>query len=252
MALNGTVESIDGLTEQEAAHYKRGDDGKYHLEVITGQGDQAKTRTVHALVRATADVLTEKRDAVAALNGYKDALGDMTPAQVKALKDAGGDNTKVEARVAAAVAEVRKLEVEPLKLKLDATSGQLTKRTRDDAVREKLAKAGVLPDRIADALALALPHVHVDEANVERLFLKDEAGNPRVIDVDRWVAEEFKAARPYLFAASQAGGAGATAETKPGAPGEVKTVKAGDNRAFGNDLDAIAAGTVKVVVPVAK
>lgn len=251
MALNGTVESIDGLTEQEAAHYKRGDDGKFHLEVITGQGDQAKTRTVHALVRATADVLTEKRDAVAALNGYKEALGDMTPAQVKALKDAGGDTTKVEARVAAAVAEVRKLEVEPLKLKLDATSGQLTKRTRDDAVREKLTKAGVIPDRLADALALALPHVHVKDDG-ESLYLKDADGNPRVIDVDRWVAEEYKAARPYFFAASQAGGAGATAETKPGTPGEVKTVKAGDNRAFGNDLDAIAAGTVKVVVPVAK
>lgn len=102
-------------------------------------------------------------------------------------------------------------------------NAELDRVTIDTAFRAAYEKAGVIPDRIDDAVALTRSQAKREDG---KLVLYDTDGLKLDINIDTYAKEVLKNARPYLYQASANGGTGAQNGTH-GANG-AKTYKRAD------------------------
>lgn len=76
-------------------------------------------------------------------------------------------------------------------------------------VRDAALKAGVMADRIEDALAVSLKRFKLDDKR--KPIVLDAEGDPMSgKTLDEFFSTEFKESKPWLYAASGAGGSGAS------------------------------------------
>lgn len=78
-------------------------------------------------------------------------------------------------------------------------------------VRDALLKAGVMPDRIEDAVVAASRFVKLDDKR--KVVVLDNDSDPSGKTLDEFASTEFKESKPWLYAATGAGGSGAPANS---------------------------------------
>lgn len=110
--------------------------------------------------------------------------------------------------------------VEDWQAKYDALQRELNDVLVDQRLRSAFEKAGVIPDRIDDAVMLTKPSVKLTDKR-EIQILKD--GTPLDASVETYAKELLKEAKPWLYQASGAAGSGAPSNQNGGANGK-KTV----------------------------
>lgn len=101
---------------------------------------------------------------------------------------------------------------------VSALNTELDRVTIDTAFRTAYEKAGVIPDRIDDAVALTRAQAKREDG---KLALYDTDGLKLDISLDTFAKEVLKNARPYLYQASSNGGSGAQNGTHGGNGGKV-------------------------------
>lgn len=249
MALKAVLASIDGLPDSVKSEYTKGDDGRFYLSV---DGIDEMPAVV-GLKQAKQTILDEKK----ILQAKFDALGVSTPEEIQALKDGAKANNSEK---------VTQLENQLRQVSENSQREILT--AKEDAKKEQDAARRYFEDaEIGRALGAAkgepelLNHIirqHIKTERGEdgafRLQVLGKDGQPRIKDsannpfgLDDLVGE-LKTNPKYqvAFAPEGAGGSGARETGGAGGGTGVKSVRANDMEAFGNNLEAIAKGEVTV------
>ncbi|AHG92133.1 hypothetical protein J421_4666 (plasmid) [Gemmatirosa kalamazoonensis] len=244
MPLPAVIDSLDSLPEalRESlrGEYVSGADGKLHLTILDGD----KSTTFSAVSRSKADVLREKKQLEDSIRPLRDVIGDRPVEQVRALLESGADRDKA---IAAAIAEVREKELKPATEQLSRFRSELEVERLDRVIDEAIDKAQP-KDAASKQLARLAAKQQVKLKDGTKPVVLQPDGTESVYSVEQWVAQDLRAQYPGLFAGSAASGTGATADAARGTvDANAKTVKVGDNAAFGANLDAIARGQVKLV-----
>lgn len=246
MPLKAVIQSVDGLDEGLQGHYRKGDDGRFYLDV-EGVDDMP---AVVGLKTKAGELLAEKK----ALQEQLRAFGDVTPEGVvelrEAAKKAGGERvTELEAKLAQA-SQAAQQEIQKAKEAAEGEAAAARNYFRNaEAVRAITAHRGN-PELLSH---IVLQHIDVKKgengAFESRVLGRD--GQPRIKDsagtsftVDDLVAE-LKADSRYAGAFEKRQGSDAPPGGVAGGGG-TRTIPRNDPLAFGQNLEAIAKGEVRV------
>lgn len=85
-----------------------------------------------------------------------------------------------------------------------------------DRVQKLALEAGVLPDRLEDAMVLLDPRTDLSKEG--SIVVKDKQGNVSAEKIEDFLSKTFKAEKPWLYAGSGAQGGGATGSSTSDAP----------------------------------
>jgi len=179
MALKYLLESLEGLADGVKAEYKKGEDGKFYLDV-QGVDDHPD---VGALKRAKQHEVKARNEAEAKLKELTEKLTTMTEERDGILRGAIPKND-VEKLESSWKEKLSKREKE-LQDSIDQLTGQLSETLVDSVARDMATKISKAPD-------LILPHIK------NRLKMDTENGKAvtRVLDKDGKVSaltvEELK------------------------------------------------------------
>lgn len=211
MGLKAVVESLDAIPEAQRGAYAKGDDGKFHLD-IDGVDEHP---AVQGLKTSQSRAITESKTLKKKLEAFGDADPERVAKALKALEEAeasGTDAEKAKARVD--VDKLRqKLEAEAATKVTAAEQRATTAETKirnmviDTRVRSAALKAGVLADDLDDVVTLTRARFDLDDT--EKVVVLDADGEPSMMSVEKFFAEEFKKAKPKFYAGSGASGSGA-------------------------------------------
>lgn len=159
--------------------------------------------------------LDEKKKAAAEAQRLRDAMGDMTPEEIVALRDARrqaeedrlrkGDPEKlIEKRVNEAIA--------PLKQELEAARTYKQKyedAELDRAIRSAAGASKVRGEMLDDVVELTRgKRIKLGEDG--RMHVYDRDGDPLGVTVEQFFAETLKKEKPYLYDSALGSGGGAT------------------------------------------
>lgn len=128
----------------------------------------------------------------------------------------------------------------PLQDQLAEAQKQVRTLTLDNVVKAMMPKHGVRSDRV-DAL-YRVARDHFDLTDDFSPILKSDPGG----DIGEFIEGKLANDWPEFYEGTGSSGGGASKASAGGAGGYRRTVPAGDNAAFLNNLDAIAAGKVQV------
>jgi len=199
-------EDFDKLEETQKGFYKE-KEGGYLLDL---EGDDLEGKV--ASLKQSLDNAYKERDAAKkAAEAFKDVdpekyrqlLAEADSKENDDLKSKGKIDEIIE-KHNAKLAGVKK-EYED---KLAAQSAELDRVVVDNGLRTVLIEAGVMPDRLDDAVDLTKRLAKRDEKG--KILMHDKDGTPLDVSVDAYAKEILKEQKPWLFAASGAGGSGAS------------------------------------------
>lgn len=190
-------------------------------------------------------VLDEKKKLEDAM---KAALGDRNLDDVAAilkkqqeLEDASlGKDKLMEKRLAERDAEWQKKfdAVAPYKTKYEA-------RELESAIRKAAIPAGVDPKDLEEYVIPLVMNRRI-RLDGDKVIVLDRDGDPTGLTPEKFFAEAFKAEAPKFYAAAGGSGGGSSGGSSGGTRQVAGTISRGDNNAIIANLDAVAAGKVKV------
>jgi hypothetical protein len=214
-------------------------------DALVAERDAAKTHN--------AELFKEAKKAKDALKNYD----GIDPTEHKRLKDAAEEAERKKATAEGDFKSLEKQLVEKHGTEIaakDGRIGKLTKALEKRLIQAELTKAIAKARGDADLL---LPHaekyVRVKETDDDFVaYVADEKGNPLVsdgkgtpMDFDQLIEQTLKPKYPRAFDGTGSSGGGAS-KSSAGGGGGSKTIAAGDNKAFIDNLADIASGKVTV------
>lgn len=127
---------------------------------------------------------------------------------------------------------------EPTKAELEALRAEARTLKLDSVIKDQMARSGARADRIEALFKLTAGEYDLTEDG--KPMLRERPGTP----VEKYIAEDVRAKYPEFFEGTGSSGGGAPKSVASGAG--VRSIPAGDNKAFIANLDAIAKGEVLV------
>lgn len=200
-----------------------------------------------------------KREAAAAKKKLAEYEG-VDPVEFKALKEAA---IEADRKKAAAEGDFKSLEKQLIErhatelgakdTRIGKLNKALEKRLIDAKLAEALAKHEAEPTMLKLLQLEGRQYVRVRETEDDfEEYVVDAKGNPLIADgkatpmtVDDLVAQNLKTQYPGAFKGTGSSGGGAS-KSIPGGGGGVKTIAAGDEKAFIDNLAEIASGKVGI------
>ncbi|WP_029458240.1 hypothetical protein [Solidesulfovibrio alcoholivorans] len=239
MALKLVLDTLDGLEEGQKALYVE-KDGKFHLDV-DGLEDTSGLKSA----------LQKERDRARDFEKKLAGLKDLDPEEYARLKKEAEERATKQMEEKGEFDKLRekwradqeKKEAE-FKAKLAEKDALLRKLHLDREVRDAALKAGVLPDDVEDVMHLTSPRFRMEEDGGITVLGKD--GQPSPDDLSAFFAKTYKEERPKFYAGTGATGGGAQPPKGGQHGGTPQTILASDTKAFGANLEDIAAGKIKV------
>jgi hypothetical protein len=214
MALKAILENVDGLPEDVKKEYKKGDDGKFHLDVDgidSHPGVAVLKRSMDNAKSERTAAQTEARTAREALQAAQDEL----------------DNLR---RGAIPKADVEALETSwknKLKTATDESTAKITKLTGAVDKNVRQAAAASLAAEVFLNPALGLPHVLprltvVEDGDDFVVKVLDTAGKPSALTLDEFKKEilQNKDLAPILRGTRASGGGAGGGAGGGGAPSD--------------------------------
>lgn len=183
----------------------------------------------------------EERDEINVVKGTLDKERKRASDAEKALRDAEAERdrlrTEREARSRGATEEEierRRKEIDdavkPHRERADSAEAKLRKVLHVDRVRAMALTAGILPDRIEDAMLILERRTDLTD-DEKGLVVKDKDGNVSATRVEDFLEREFKAEKPWLYAATGTTGSGARQSTGTPATRSDQAARAAEQRA---------------------
>lgn len=262
MALEAIRENLEGLNEQEQAHYNEVEkDGKktYHLDVTPVEG--MSLENVTGLKSTVEKLRSNERTLQADLDKINKKFEDIDPDQARTaiakydeVKNWNGDQ-KVQEAVAASKVELIKAH-KKAKDELENELAETTTQLQEALVTTKIVEALQKEEGNVDLL---LPHVklHVEMAKDKDGKFHPEVvnkeGHQRVGDSDGnpmtilQYVQEMKTQKSFAagFAGANSTGSGNSGQDDGGTPKKTnkgKTIPASDGKAMSNSIEDIASG----------
>ncbi len=253
-ALVAKIEDVDEkhrdlYTKTDAGYVLDVDDGDYKTKIGEFRGNNIELK--QQLEKLQGDV--DKFKGIDPKK-YKDALAELTSFKEKNLIEAGKIDEVVHQRteqmrsdlngqITALTARAEKAEGLTKQFK-----GQLDSSLIETQITSAISGVGaVRKGAIADVIGRARALWVVNEQGQLVAMKGSEAvygkSGDKPLTPTEW-AQSLMQEAPFLFEPAQGGGAGGS--KREGGSGDTKTIAAGDKKAFGDNLAAIAAGTVKV------
>lgn len=187
-------DTLELVPEQFRGEYELRD-GKAHPKAVPGADDLDKER------RKAAALLDEKKEAERKLKAAEKERDDLKRTQEARDKGISEDELQ-KIRDAEALAR-KPIQDENDKLKAENRKLKLT-----DRVKALALAAGIMPDRIDDAM-LALDR-RTDLTDADGIVVKDKTGAVTTAKIEDFLKTEFKTEKPWLYHGSGASGSGAT------------------------------------------
>lgn len=220
MALKAILESLDGLSDAVKSEYKKGEDGKYHLDV-EGFDDHP---SVGALKRAKDYEKSERQKAAKQVSDLQAQLEALTEERDDILKGAipKGDVEKLENSYKE---KLTKREKE-LSDQINGLTGNLQTMLVDNVAHGLASKISKAPELILPHIKARLKAEYSEGKAVTRVLDKD--GNPSAFSIDD-LQKELVANPAFapIIIGSKASGSGAEGgHGGSGAPGKLDYAKA--------------------------
>lgn len=259
------LEDISKLSEALQAEYEKKADGKFYLKL---EGETPEIKELKTKV-------TEFRDNNIKVLKERDALDEklkgftgMDPDEYKKAKEriaeleklgaggggGGGGDKDFDAKVAEAVrtqvqTQVRD-QVDPLNKKVAELTGEkeksdlLLKRTNlETDLRSVATKSGIADSAVDDFIARGVNVFDLDGKAMKGEETIWSVKNPaEPMPMEEW-ADQLATDAPHLFKKNSGGGAGGDGG---GGGGSERTISSNDPIAFGENLEKIAKGEIKV------
>lgn len=225
MALKYTIDSLNQVPGPDRDHYKRGDDGQFHL-VVDGHPDTARLaefRNNNVELRKTNDALAAK---LAAFDGIDSEAAKAALARVAAGED--GDIVKL------------KLQLSEAQAATTAATQERNALVHRSAVSAAFLAAGGRPEAVP-LIVDRVPFVLVDG----ELRPKEGEASPTIRE---WLLDQAAGANSFLFHPNRGGGAeGAKVPAFAlGARADVRVLRNPTAAELGANASDIAAGRAKV------
>lgn len=244
MPLNLILKSLDGVDEAVANLYTKQGDGTYMLDVEGAAPkdklDEFRTNNIKLLKEI--DSLKDKFGSID-LDQYQKLLDEHNQNRDKKLIEEGKIDELVEARVAE-MKKATERQISDLTGERDGLASQLSVLVVDNQLQTEAVKAGVLDTALPDVLARGRNVFRVENGKAvpyngdDVVYGKDGSTPMSMGEYLGNLAEDA----PHLFKKSSGSGAGGGAGEGSGAT----IVSNGDVIDFGNNLDKVASGAVKV------
>lgn len=245
MALPAKVDTLDDVPESVRGEYHE-QDGVFILDV----GNLDEHPGVANLSKALKSERKLLQEAKASLKSAR-AAGD--PEEIAAklarldeleAKAGAGDPADLAVKKAR---EKWQAEAESDRKKLEAERDDLRQRYRKVALGDRLKSlvlaADPLTKLVDDIVTLTGRHFDLDEDG--RMVVVDSDGTPSSLTPEKWM-ERYREERPELFKAKSGSGTGTPKGVGSGDRGAAKTIAAGDETAFFDNLAGIAKGTTVI------
>lgn len=247
MALKAVLASMDGVDEALAAHYAKGEDGRYYAAV---EGIEEMPAFAAQRSKVT-ELLDEKKK----LQQKFEALGVSTPEEIAALKEAatkaGGKQVEELTAKLAQASENAQKEIAAAKEETEKERAAARNYFKQGEVTRAISAAKGVPELLSHVVDQYLD-VQRQESGAFQLRVLGRDGQPRIKDsagsafgLDDLVAE-LKADPKYgrAFEASGASGSGAAANAGGGGGGSTVRI---DNGVIRTDPAKVMSGEVTVV-----
>ena len=211
MAVQLTVDSLDGVGEDLKPVYVEADGGKFVLD--PDKYAETKKKGVLAKNSELLGKLKKEQDALKRFEALKDFDDEALTALLESRNGNGkppdAEAAKAENERAAAKAakkhadEKAALAAENETLKKQIRYFQLTVPLKEVAI-----KAGVFPEEVELVIYDSQKYFKLDDNG--KIVVLDEDGDVAEMTPLKWFTDVYKERRPRLFAATGAGGSGAT------------------------------------------
>jgi hypothetical protein len=209
--LSARVDNLEAVDQKYRDLYTKDDEtGGFVL-------DAEGIEDVSALKSALKKEREGNADAKTLAKAFKEQFPDKTPKEiadlVKAAEKAGakgkgkGEDDEDVQRLLKKREDELRAEFEPISKKAEELAAKLRRGALESAADAALDLAKVMPDRKAAARQLIL--AHLDIGDDEKVFVKDEDGDPSSIAPAKFAGSKFKETHPYFFQGSGASGSGA-------------------------------------------
>lgn len=220
MALKAILESLDGLPDAVKSEYKKGDDGKFHLDV-EGIDDHPG---VGALKRAKDYEKSERQKVVKQLGDLQAQLDALTEERDGILKGAipKGDVEKLENSYKEKLAKREK----ELSDQIGALTGNLQTMLVDNVAQSMASKISKAPELILPHIKARLKAEFNEGKAVTRVLDKD--GNPSAFGIEDLQKEMVAnpAFAPIIIGSKASGSGAEGGHGGSGAPGKIDYAKA--------------------------
>lgn len=249
------LEDISKLSEALQAEYSKGTDGKYYLKL---EGEMPEVKELKAKVIEFRDgrtkVLKERDDLDAKLKSftgmdpdeYKKAKERIAELEKAAGASGGGDDREFNVKLAEAVkAQVEPLNKKVLELTTFAEQKDLLLKTTqlETNLRAVATNAGIADSAVDDFVARGARVFNVDGKAMkgdETIWSVKNPSEP--LPMEEW-ADSLATDAPHLFKKNSGGGSPGDGG---GGPGAGATIGANDPIVFGENIEKIAKGEIKV------
>jgi hypothetical protein len=199
-----TKETYDALPAEAQSHF-----------IQTENGYDTPKEDVEALKKSKAEILEEKKKAIAELNElkkFKSEIEARSNADEEEKLKAAGEFKQLEEKLRAKITEIETAR--------DAEKSQLLNNFKTEKLKNELTARGVLPDRAKYALSDVAEQVDLVSGDDGFSWkVKNGIGDAKEFDA---LIEGLKSNSPFFFAANSATGSGATGSN--GASGNAKQI----------------------------
>jgi hypothetical protein len=244
MALKPVVDSLDTVPEALRGEYTE-KEGKFHLQV-----EDAEKVFASEVIKNRDTILTEKKKLQQQLQEIEAKYKDVNLEEIQKMKQEAEDREQQKLKSEGKIDEIlNKWKADQEKRELDwkaqlsAAHAELDTFKVDAHLRKAAEKGGIIPDLIDDVVELVKKRTQRTDKG--ELLILDPQGIPLDVSLDGYFTTVFKEQKPYYYAASGAGGSGASATQNGGARG-ARTIQGSDQDALNSNIANIAAGKVVV------
>lgn len=202
------VESLDKIPEAQREFYTE-QDGKYVLDT-----DVTSHPGTSALKSALGKERDEKKERGARVSQLEQEIADLK-AKIEQKEEKGGDTKDLDKLLKKREDDLR-AEFAPKLKELEDLKASNRREAKERVMRTAALKAGVMEERLEDALLSANRHFELDE-KTGKLQVVDGDGDPTGQTPEEFFAKKFKEVKPWFYKGADTSGSGAEPETKGGA-----------------------------------
>lgn len=213
MALKPKLEKLEDAPEKERGFYVENPNGDGFVVDIEGGFEDTS---------ALKGALKKERERAKAAEKWEKVFPGKNPDEIAELvkkaekagegQKPGETEAEFARRLAKREAELEK-EYAPFKSKAEELQQKLDNQTIDNERRRAIAKSGIFPDLVDDALEISRKHFALKDGKV---VILDEDGDPTGMTAEKFYATKFKEMRPRFYQGSGASGSGAAGSAKGG------------------------------------
>lgn len=254
------LDDITSLSEALRAEYEKKEDGKYYLK-LTGDHPEVKQLKAKAIEfrESNIKILKERDELDLRLKSfagvdpdeYKKAKEKLATLEKK-IADGdggggdGGDNRDFQVKLAEAI----RAQVEPLTKKVTELTSEkeqadlsLKRRDLETSLRGVATKAGIADTAVDDFIGRGVKVFNLDGKAMkgdETIWSEKNPSDP--MPMEEW-ADKLATEAPHLYKKNSGGGAGSDNQ---GSGTGGRSIASGDPIVFGENLEGIAKGDIKV------